>query len=95
MAVQRIKEALAEIGSVERHDLIHAAEGAIRLIERLSPALEHVDSSSGALGSAVNGAIEMLVPLIATAPVTSKVRESWLDRLYEACELDGVLKECR
>src|ERR1700730_15921840 len=60
LAIQRIKEALGEIGSVARHYPIHAAEGAVRLIERLSPALEHVDSSSGALGSAVNGAIEYL-----------------------------------
>jgi hypothetical protein len=89
-AAQRIKEALGEINSAARHDPIHAAEGAVRLIERLSPALEHVDSSSGALGSAVNGAIEALVPLIAAAPVTSKVREKWLERLYEAHEADGV-----
>ena len=90
IAVQRIKEALGEINSVARHDLVHAAEGAIRLIERLSPALEHVDSSSGSLGSAVNGAIEALVPLIAAAPVSTKVREKWLERLYEAHEQDGV-----
>ena len=90
VAVQRIKEALGEIQSVARRDSIHAAEGAVRLIERLSPALEHVDSSSGALGSAVNGAIDALVPLIAAAPVDKKVREKWLERLYEAHELDSV-----
>ena len=89
-AVQRIKEALAEIGSVARHDAILAAEGSVRLIERLSPALEQVDSSSGALGSAVNRAIEVLVPLIAAAPVPSQVREQWLDRLFAAHEADGV-----
>ncbi len=90
VAVQRIKEAVGEIQSVARHDAAHAAEGAVRLIERLSPALEHVDSSSGSLGSAVNGAIEALVPLIAAAPVASKVREKWLERLFEAHEADGV-----
>ena len=90
LAVQRIKEAVAEIGGVARHYPVHAAEGAVRLIERLSPALEHVDSSSGALGSAVNGAIETLVPLIAAAPAAIRVREKWLERLYEAHELDGV-----
>ncbi len=90
LAVQRIKEAVAEISGVARHDAILAAEGGVRLIERLSPALEQVDSSSGALGSAVNGAIEALVPLIAAAPVAIKVREKWLDRLYKAHELDGV-----
>lgn len=90
LAMQRVNEALGEIQSVARHDATHAAEGAVRLIERLSPALEHVDSSSGALGTAVNGAIDALVPLIAAAPVASKVREKWLDRLYEAHEADGV-----
>ncbi len=74
VAVQRIKEAVAEISIVARHDGILAAEGGVRLIERLSPALEHVDSSSGALGSAVNGAIEALVPIIAAAPVGLSAR---------------------
>ena len=60
VAVERIREAVGEILSVARHDPITAAEGAVRLIERLSPALEHVDSSSGALGGAVNGAIEAM-----------------------------------
>jgi hypothetical protein len=60
------------------------------LIERLSPALEHVDSSSGALGSAVNRAIEVPVPVIAAAPVTPPVRERWLERLYEAHAADQI-----
>jgi len=90
VAVQRIKEAIGEINMVARHDTTLAAEAAVRLIERLSPALEHVDSSSGALGSAVNGAIEALVPIIAAAAVPIKVREKWLDRMYEAHEADGV-----
>jgi hypothetical protein len=89
-AVQRIKEAVAEIVSVARHDPVLAAEGGVRLIERLSAALEHVDSSSGALGGAVNGAIAALVPLITAAPVPDKVRAKWLDRLYEAHEADEI-----
>ncbi len=48
-AATRIKEAVAEIKSVSRNDPTAAAEGAVRLIERFSSALEHVDSSSGAL----------------------------------------------
>jgi hypothetical protein len=89
-AVARIKDAVAEIKSVSRSDPVAAAEGAIRLIERLSPALEHVDSSSGALGSAVNRAIEMLVPIISAADVPVPVREKWLERLYEAHAADRV-----
>src|SRR5690606_20508950 len=63
-SVQRIKEALAEIKQVARKEPVLAAEGAITLLETLSPALEQVDSSSGALGSAVNKAIDTLVPII-------------------------------
>jgi hypothetical protein len=37
-----------------RHDPALAAEGAVMFIERVSPALEHVDSSSGAIGGEVN-----------------------------------------
>jgi len=90
LAVQRVKQGVDEVTGFARHDPVVAAEWAIRLIERLSPALEHVDSSSGALGTAVNGAIEALVPLIASAPVTEKVRKKWLERLFAAHEADGV-----
>lgn len=89
-AAARIKEAVAEIKSVSRNDPAAAAEGAIRLIERLSPALKHVDSSSGALGSAVNRALEALVPIISAADVPVAVRQKWLERLYEAHAADQM-----
>jgi hypothetical protein len=89
-AATRIKEAVAEVQEVARTDPVTAAEGAVRLIERLSPALEHVDSSSGALGSAVNRAIESLVPVISSATVSISDREKWLDRLYEAHAADQI-----
>jgi len=88
--VTRIREAVAEIQKVSRHDQQAAAEGAVRLIERLSPALEHVDSSSGALGTSVNRAIEALVPIISAATVSIAIREKWLERLYEAHAADQV-----
>ena len=47
----------------------------MKLLEKLSPALEQVDSSSGALGAAVNAAIEVLVPLIAKADVDARTRK--------------------
>lgn len=90
LAVQRIKEAVTEIKSVARKDLHGAAEGAVGLIERLSPALEHVDSSSGSLGGAVNTAIEEMVPIIATADLSSSQRQKWLERLHAASEADGM-----
>ena len=82
-AAARVKEAVAEIKTVSRNDPAAAAEGAVRLIERLSPALEHVDSLSGAIGTAVNRVIEALVPIISAAHVSVAVREKWLERLYE------------
>lgn len=62
--MQRIREAVSEIKKVARRDPIVAAEGAITFLERVSPALERVDSSSGAIGTAVNKAIAVLVPII-------------------------------
>lgn len=88
--IQRIKEALAEIKAVARKQPVLAAEGAVTLLEKLSAALEQVDSSSGAIGSAVNRAIDILVPIIAKAEVDQRVRQRWLERLWEAVEDDGM-----
>src|SRR5689334_513212 len=64
LACQRIQEAVAEIQAVARHDPVRAAEGAILLIARLWPALEHVDSSSGAPGQTTDRAVHTLIDLI-------------------------------
>lgn len=89
-AIQRVKQAVGEIGTVARTDPVLAAEGAVALLERLSPALEQVDSSSGAIGTAVNNAICDVVPVIATAPADRKTREAWLERLWEAHAADEI-----
>ncbi len=88
--IQRIKEALSEIRQVARKELVLAADGAVTLLEKLSPALEQVDSSSGALGSAVNKAIDTLVPIIAKADVDKSVRQRWLERLWQALQDDDI-----
>lgn len=88
--VQRIKEAIAEIKQVARKEPVLAAEGAISLLEKLSPALEQVDSSSGALGSAVNKAIDALVPIIVIADVEPQLRQRWLERLWQALQDDEI-----
>lgn len=88
--IQRIKEALTEIKQVARKEPILAAEGAVTLLEKLSPALEQVDSSSGALGSAVNKAIDTLVPLITKAQVEQRLRQRWLERLWDALQDDQI-----
>lgn len=88
--VQRIKEAITEIKQVARKEPVLAAEGAIALLEKISPALEQVDSSSGALGSAVNKAIDTLVPIIVKADVEPKRRQRWLERLWQALQDDEM-----
>ena len=88
--IQRIKEAVSEIKQVARKEPLLAADGAVMLLEKLSPALEQVDSSSGAIGSAVNRAIETLVPIIAKANVEPPVRQRWLERLWEALQNDHM-----
>lgn len=89
-AIKRIKEAVSEIKNVARKDKRLAAEGAILFLEKVSPALEHVDSSSGSIGTAVNNAIAALVDIIATAPADAATREKWLERLWEAYQDDGI-----
>lgn len=88
LAGERIAEALAEIRAVARHDPLRAADGAVRFLVKLSPALEQVDSSSGALGSAARAAVEALVPVIAQAPADEGMREGWLEQLFEAIQND-------
>ena len=88
LASERIAEALAEIHAVARHDPLHAADGAVRLLVKLSPALEQVDSSSGALGSAARAAVDALVPVIAHAPADGTVREKWLEQMFAAIQDD-------
>lgn len=88
LAIGRIHEALTEIRAVARHDTARAAEGAVLLLEKLSPALSQIDSSSGALGNATYATVKELAPLISNAPVSAKVREKWLDRLFEAIQED-------
>jgi len=89
-AIKRIKEAVSEIRRAARSDELLAAEGAVVFLERLSPALENVDSSSGAIGTAVNNAIVALVPIIANAPASGNTRGAWLERLYDAYQDDDI-----
>jgi hypothetical protein len=89
-AIIRVKQAVAEIKKVAKKEPVLAAEGSIAFLERVSPALEHVDSSSGSIGTAVNNAIAELVPIIASAPVDAKTRDAWLERLWEAYQEDDI-----
>lgn len=90
LPVKRVKEAVAEIKKTARKAPLLAAEGAVLFLERVSPALEHVDSSSGAIGAAVNNAITALVPVISGAPADDARRDSWMEQLFEALKEDQM-----
>ncbi|MEQ9325285.1 MAG: hypothetical protein RIF41_39325 [Polyangiaceae bacterium] len=89
-AITRIKEAVSEIKKAARKDPLLGAEGALLFLEKLSPAIEQVDSSSGAIGTAVNNAIAALVEIIGAAPADEDTRAKWLERLWEAYQNDDI-----
>ena len=89
-AIARLREAVSEITLVGRVEPILGAEGAVALLERISPALENVDSSSGAIGTAVNHTIAELVPVIVAAPADEGTRAAWLERLFDAHGADQI-----
>ena len=90
LACQRLKEAVAEIKQVARTDPLTAGDGVVSLMERIWPAFQDVDTSSGALGGAVYWAQEELLPIVIEAPADRNTRDNWLDRLWKAIEDDGV-----
>jgi hypothetical protein len=90
LACQRLKEAVTEIKKVDRVDPVLAGDGVVTLMERIWPAFQHIDTSSGALGGAVYWAQNELLPIAIEAPADRKVRDKWLDRLWQAIEDDGV-----
>jgi hypothetical protein len=90
LPIKRIKEAVSEIKKVARREEVLAADGVVIFLEKISPAIELVDSSSGAIGNAVNKAIEDLIPIIAGAPAEDARRDKWLVRLWQAVENDHV-----
>lgn len=89
-AITRIKEAVSEIKAIAKKDPLLGAEGAILFIQKLSPALQNIDGSSGAIGTAANRAIEAMVPMIAKAPTDQTLRRKWLEKLYQAHADDQV-----
>lgn len=90
LACGRVRQAVAEIQRVASRDPVLASDGAVRLLEKLWPALQGVDTSSGALGAAVNKAVDELVAIMIAAPADAPTRRHWLDRLWQAMAADGV-----
>lgn len=89
-AIARIKEAISEIKAVRKVDALLAAEGAVLFLQKVSPALQNIDGSSGAIGTAVNRAIDALAPVIANAPAAPALRRNWLEQLYQTHADDQV-----
>ena len=89
-AIKRIKEAVSEIKTVARRDPLLGAEGAVLFLEKVSPAIERVDSSSGSIGTAVNNAVCALAEIIEVAPADAATRERWLEGLWEAYQDDNI-----
>ena len=88
-ASKRMKEAVSEIKKIAKKDSSLAGEGVVELFYRLYPALMHIDSSSGALGTAMNKTIDALIPILIKADWDMNTRGKWLDKLYEAICDDG------
>lgn len=83
-AAKRIKETISEIKKVHKKQPAEACEGIVRFIEKLSPALAHIDSSSGQIGNAVYNAIEILAPIFADTELDLKTRTKWMQRVWDA-----------
>lgn len=71
-------------------DPVTAADGIVSLMEKIWPTFQHVDTSSGALGGAVNWAQGELLSIVIQAPADRKTRDKWLERLWQAIQEDGV-----
>ncbi len=88
-ASKRMREAVSEIKEIAKKDSALAGEGVIELFYRLYPALMQIDSSSGALGTAMNKTIDPLIPILIKADWDMNTRGKWLEKLYEAIQEDG------
>ncbi len=89
LASKRIKEALREISNVAKKDPVIAAEGAVKFIEKCWLALEHIDSSSGAIGNAVNNALFELAEIISHAELLKNERLKLTERIWNSWQDEG------
>jgi len=89
LASKRMREAVSEIKKVAKKDKSLAGEGVIELFVRLYPALMQIDSSSGALGRAMNKTIDALQPILIEAEWEMNTRGKHLEILFEAIQNEG------
>ena len=90
LAISRLKEAFSEIKAAAKSDPVAGGDGAVSLMERIWPAFQDIDTSSGALGTAVARTLDELIPILIDAPADHSTRSKWLTRLFEAVQNDGV-----
>ena len=90
LAIGRLKEAAAEIRCVAKSDPVAAGDGVVSLMERIWPAFQGIDTSSGALGAAVLRTVNELIPMLTVASADHATRGKWFERLFEAVQSDGV-----
>lgn len=90
LATARLKAAVSEIKKVAKTDPVAAGDGVVSLMERIWPAFQDIDTSSGALGTAVSRTLEELIPILIAAPADHAITSTWLERLFEAVQNDGV-----
>ena len=89
LAGKRIGEAVTEVSKVAKTGPHAAGEGVVLFLEKLVPAIESIDSSSGSLGNATNKAVLQLTQLFKSLPIGTPTRKGWLDRIWQAFEEDG------
>jgi hypothetical protein len=89
LATKRMKEAVSEIKKVARTDSALAGQGAIGLLCRLYPACDHIDGSSGSLGTALHRTVAALIPILIQADWDMNTRGRLLEDLYETVCNDG------
>ena len=90
LATTRLKEAVSEIKAAAKTDPVAAGDGVVSLLERLWPAFQDIDTSSGALGTAVARTLDDIIPILIDAPADHATRSKWLERLFQAIQDDGV-----
>jgi hypothetical protein len=74
LAISRLKEAAAEIRSLAKSDPVAAGDGVVSLMERIWPAFQGIDTSSGTLGAAVFRTLHELLPILTVAPANIWLR---------------------
>jgi hypothetical protein len=83
LASKRIIAAVTEIKKAAEKEPVLAAEGAVKFLEKCWAALVHIDSSSGAIGNAVNNALYTIAEIFANVELPIHKRAKLIERIWE------------